>query len=130
VRASWSQLTGKQLQGFDIDSCSDSITQFAEAKWFLTLFDCNDPEDTFHFDFYSALHCIRKWSRHECGFIVKRDILHINVTSPWCIFNILCQIASGWFFHSNADATLSFCHTAFIIGFRMNSVGNHNQPSF
>jgi hypothetical protein len=92
VLASRVQLTVKQLQGFDIKSSFGSITQFAKAKWFRMLFDCNnDPEDTFLFYLYSALVIGRDIN-------AERDILHINVTSPWFLFKIMCQIASGWVF--------------------------------
>ena len=58
-----------------------------------------------------------------------RDIVHINITSLWFLCNILRQIASGWIFQLNADATFSFCRSAVdMIGFGVNSVGSHNHP--
>ena len=43
--------------------------------------------------------------------------------------NILRAIAAGWIFQLNADATFNFCRTAVdMIGFGVNSLGNHNHP--
>jgi hypothetical protein len=77
----------KELQGFDIDSSFGCL-----AQWFWTLLDGNnDLEDEFHFDLNSAFVIGRDIN-------AERDIVHINITSPWFLFNILCQIASGWVF--------------------------------
>jgi hypothetical protein len=59
----------------------------------------------------------------------ERDIVHINITSRSFLFNILRQIASGWVFQLNGAATFSFYRNAVdMIGFGVNSVGNHNHP--
>ncbi len=79
VRLSRAQSTIKQLQGFDIDNSFGSLTQFADAKWFRTLLDGNnDPEDDFHFDLYSPVVIGRDIN-------ASRDVVHINLTSPWCL---------------------------------------------
>jgi hypothetical protein len=41
-----------------------------------------------------------------------RDIVHIRVTSLWFLSNVLRQIATGWLFQLNADATFGFCRNA------------------
>jgi hypothetical protein len=123
VRASRAQLTVKQLQGFNIDSSFGSLAQFADVKWFKTLVARhNDPEDEFHFNIYSAFVIGRDLN-------AARDIVHINITSLWFLSNILRQIATGWIFQLNADATFGFCRSAVdMIGFGVNSVGSHNHP--
>jgi hypothetical protein len=123
MQASRAQLTVKQLQGFDIDSSLGSLAQFAEAKWLRTLLDRNnDPEYDFHFDLNSAFVIGRSIN-------AERDIVHTIVVSPCFLFNILRQFASGWVFQLKDDATYSFCRNAVaMIGFGVNSVGNHNHP--
>ena len=123
VRASRAQLTVKQLQGFNIDSSFGSLAQFADVKWFKTLVARhNDPEDEFHFNIYSAFVIGRDLN-------AARDIVHMNITSLWFLSNILRQIATGWIFQLNADATFGFCRNAVdMIGFGVNSVGSHNHP--
>jgi hypothetical protein len=55
--------------------------------------------------------------------------MHMNITSLWFLSNILRQIATGWIFQLNADATFGFCRNAVdMIGFGVNSVGAHNHP--
>jgi hypothetical protein len=126
VRVSRAKMTIRQLQGFNIDSTFGSLTQFADAKWFHTLLDRdNDPEDDFHFDLFSPVVIGRDIN-------ASSDIVHINLTSPWFLFNIFRVIASGWVFQLNVDATFSFCRVAIdmirvIIRLGVNSVGNHNH---
>ncbi len=58
----------------------------------------------------------------------KRDIVHINLTSPWFLLNLLRVIVSRWVFQLNGDATFSFCRVAVdMSGLGVNSVGNHNH---
>ena len=123
VRLSRAELTVKQLQGFDINSTFGSLTQFSEVKWFRTLIDRNNNfDDDFHFDLFTPFVIGR-------GIDAKRDIVHINITSMWFLLNIFRLIACGWVFQLNADTTFSFCRAAVdMIGFGVNSVGNHNHP--
>jgi hypothetical protein len=123
VRASRAQLTVKQLQGFSIDSSLGSLAQFSDVKWFKTLVARhNDPEDAIHFNMYSAFVICRDLN-------AGRDIVHMNITSLWLISNILRQIATGWIFQQNADATFGFCSNAVnMISFGVNFVGSHNHP--
>ena len=59
----------------------------------------------------------------------QRDIVHMNLTSLWFLFNLLRVIASGWVFQLNGDATFSFCRVAVdMTGLGVNSVGNHTHP--
>ena len=122
VRLSRAELTVKQLQGFDINSTFGSLTQFSEVKWFRTLIDRNNNyDDDFHFDLFTPFVIGR-------GIDAKRDIVHINITSMWFLLNIFRLIACGWVFQLNADTTFSFCRAAVdMIGFGINSVGNHNH---
>jgi hypothetical protein len=66
-----------------IDSTFGSLTQFADAKWLRTLLDRNnDPEDDFHFGL-SSLAVIGR------DINASRDIVHINLTSPWFLFKFV-----------------------------------------
>jgi hypothetical protein len=100
------QLTVKQREGRSINSSFGSLTRLAETKWFQTLVDRkNNPEDDFHFNLFSPL---------VIGRDIKagHDIFHLDVTSPWFLFNVLRAIATGWVFQLNGDATFSFCKSA------------------
>ncbi len=57
VRLLRAQSTDKQLQVLKLGRSSfGSLTQFADARWFHTLFDRNnDPADEFDFDLYSPI---------------------------------------------------------------------------
>jgi hypothetical protein len=69
-------------------------------KWLRTLLDrTNDPQDDFHYDLYRPLVIGRDIN-------ASRGIVHIDLTSPWFLFNILRVIASGWVFQLNGYATL------------------------
>jgi hypothetical protein len=123
VKLSRAQLTMKQLDGFDINSSYGSLQQFSDKFWFADLFARNnDGEDEFHFDLFTPVVIGRNLD-------APRDIVHINLTSLWFLFNLLRVIASGWVFQLNGDATFSFCRVAVdMIGLGVNSVGNHNHP--
>jgi hypothetical protein len=58
-----------------------------------------------------------------------RDIIHINVSSPWWLLNAFRAINAGWVFQLNSDATFNFCRCKVdMIGFGVNSLGGHNHP--
>jgi hypothetical protein len=81
---------------------SISLQQIAGAKWFHGLIDRNnDPEDEFHFDPFSPFVIGRDIN-------AEHDVIHLNVTSPWFLFNVLRAFAAGWVFQLNGDATFSF----------------------
>ncbi len=82
----------------------------------------NDPDDAFYFDMFTT-------------FVIGRDvnaawdIVHIKISLLWFVRNILRHIATGWVFQLNAIATFGFCsNTVDMIGFDVNSVGNHHHP--
>ena len=123
VRKSRKLLTVAQLLGYEIGSSFGALTEFASNFWINSLIDRhNDDADPFHFDLFRPF-VIGKDIKAE------RDIVHINLSSPWFICNILRQIAAGWIFQLNADGTFGFCrHSVDMIGFGVNSVGGHNHP--
>ena len=111
------------MDGFVLDASFGSLTQLAEAKWFRSLVERNnDPDDEFHLDLFSPVMIGR-------DIQAGNDILHLNITSPWFLLNVLRGIATGWIFQLNGDATFSFCKSAVnMIGFGVNSLGKHNNP--
>jgi hypothetical protein len=113
----------KQLDGFDINSSYGLLQKFSDKFWFPDLVARNnDGEDEFHFDLFTPVVIGRNLD-------AQRDIVHMNLTSLWFLFNLLRVIASGWVFQLNGDATFSFCRVAVdMIGLGVNSVGNHNHP--
>ena len=123
VSASRAQLTMRKMEGRSIDTTYGSLTQLASVMWFRTLIDRNnDPDDDFHFNLFKPVVIGR-------DIKAENDILHLNVTSPWFLFNALRAIATGWVFQLNGDATFNFCKTAVdMIGFGVNSLGKHNHP--
>jgi hypothetical protein len=123
VRKSRSVLTVAQLEGYTIGSSFGALSDFVSNFWINSLITRhNDEFDSFHFDLFRPF---------VIGHDIKpeRDIVHINITSPWFMCNVLRQIASGWIFQLNADGTFGFCrHSVDMIGFGVNSVGGHNHP--
>ncbi len=91
--------------------------------WFRTLVERNnDPDDEYHFNLFSPVIIGREVQ-------AANDILHLNVTTPWFLLNVLSGIATGWVFQLNGDATFSFCKSAVdMIGLGVNSLGKHNHP--
>ena len=94
------------MDGLVLDASYGSLTQLAESKWFRSLVERNNNrDDEFHFDLFSPV-------------IIGRDlqavngILHLNITSPWFLLNVLRGIATGWIFQLNGGATFSFCKSA------------------
>ena len=120
VQTSRTQLTQRKMEGRTIDASYGSLTQL---MWFRTLIDRNnDPDDDFHFNLFKPVVIGR-------DIKAENDILHLNVTSPWFLFNALRAISTGWIFQLNGDATFNFCKTAVdMIGFGVNSLGKHNHP--
>ena len=106
-----------------MDASYSSLTQLAEAMWLRTLVDLNNnPDDEYHLNLSSPVIIGRDVQ-------AANDILHLNVTSPWFLLNVLRGIATGWVFQFNGDATFSFCKSAVnMIGLRVNSLGKHNHP--
>ncbi len=123
VRKSRSLLTVAQLDRYTIGSLFSALTDFVSNFWINSLITRhNDDSDSFHFDLFRPF---------VIGHDIKpeRDIVHINITSPWFMCNVLRQIASGWIFQLNADDTYGFCrHSVDMIGLNVNSVGRHNHP--
>ena len=108
------------MEGLVLDASYGS-----EAKWFRSLVKRNnDSDDEYHFDLFSPVIIGRNVQ-------AANDILHLNITSPYFILNILRGIATGWIFQLNGDATFSFCKpesSVDMIGLGVNSLGKHNNP--
>ena len=123
VKVARDLLTVRQLEGFNIENTYGSLGQFVASRWFRSLIDRhNDEADEFHFDLFKPFVIGRDLN-------AKRDIVHINITSLWFLANTLRAIGTGWVFQLNSDATFNFCRTAVdMIGFGVNSLGNHNHP--
>ena len=78
-----------------MDASFGSLTQLASAMWFLSLIDRNnDPDDDFHFKLFHPVII-------GSNINAENDILHLNVTSPWFLFNVLRAISTGWVFQLN-----------------------------
>ncbi len=61
----------------------------SEEFWFSDLVArSNDGEDDFHFDLFTPVVIGRNLD-------AQRDIVQMNLTSPWFLFNLLRVIASG-----------------------------------
>ena len=106
------------MEGLVLDASYGSLTQLAEAKWFLSLVERNnDLDDEYHFDLFSPVDIGRDLQ-------AANDILHLNITSPWFLLNVLRGIATGLILQLNGGTTFSFCKSAVdMIGFRVNSLG-------
>jgi hypothetical protein len=123
VKTAREQLTTTLLSGYAIDDSFGSLTKFAARLDFRRLIDQhNDSEHEFHFDLFEPIII-------GSDIQARRDLVHINITSPWFLFNAFRAIGCGWGIQLNGDATFSFCRTAVdMIGMGVNSIGAHNHP--
>jgi hypothetical protein len=81
----------------------------------------NEAEREFRLDLYAPVVI-----GHE--FDAVRDIIHINVSSPWWLLNAFRAINAGWVFQQKSDATFNFCRRKVdMIGFGVNSLAGHNH---
>ncbi len=105
VRMSRAQLTVQQLKGITINDSFGSLRTFklSETKWFATLVERhNDTNDDYHLDMFETV-------------VIGRDlqaewnIVHLNMTSLWFLYNVLQAMEYGWIFQLNGDATFNFC---------------------
>ena len=123
VRTARVQLTTDQLAGYAINDSFGSLTKFAKRLDVRALIDQhNDPEHDFHFDLFSPI---------ILGADIKaqRDLVYLQVSSPWFIFNVFRSMMAGWGTQLNADATFGFCRSNLdMIGLGVNSMGAHNNP--
>ena len=88
VQTSRTQLTQRKLEGLAIDTSYGSLTQLASAMWFRSLIDRhNDPDDEFHLNLFKPVIIGR-------DIKAENDILHLNISSPWFLFNALRAIAT------------------------------------
>ena len=122
VLKSRAQLTVQKLEGRALDASYGSLTQLANAMWFRTLVERNnDPDHEYHFNLFSPVIICRDVQ-------AANDILHLNVTSPWFLLNVLRGITTGWVFQLNGDATFSFFKSAVDMT-GPSSPGNLIEPS-
>ena len=63
------------------------------------------------------------------GIQAHRDVVHVNLSSPWFLFNVLRSYKCRWATQLNGDCTFNFCKVAVdMIGLGINSIGGHNNP--
>ena len=117
------ELTLEQLDKIKIDDSFGSLSRFAEAKWFTTLFEKHiDPVTDFHLDMYDIFVIGKDLNAQE-------DIVYLNFSTLWHLCNILRAIATGWVFQLNGDATFSVCRrTVALLSLGVNSLGNVTNP--
>ena len=123
VKSVRKELTIQRLAGFAIDDSYGNLLKFSlENNWDTLIQKHNEEEDGFHLDLFAPVVLA-----HEIE--AARDIIHINISSPWWLLNAFRAINSGWAFQLNADATFNFCRRKVdMIGFGVNSIGGHNHP--
>jgi hypothetical protein len=123
VKNARQELTLQRLSGHAIDDSYGNLLSFAvDNSWDALIQQHNEADGGFHLDLYAPVVI-----GHE--FDAARDIIHINVSSPWWLLNAWRAINSGWVFQLNADATFNFCRRKVdMIGFGVNSIGGHNHP--
>jgi hypothetical protein len=116
------ELTLKQLDALAIDDSFGSLVRYAEAKWFLTLFE-KHMDDT---DFHLGMHDVFVISK--C-IDAENDIAYLNFSSLWHLCNFLRNMETGWLLQVNGDASFNVCRsTVALYSFDVNSLGNVNIP--
>jgi len=116
-------LTLEQLAGIKIDDSYGSLVQFTDAKAFAKLIEeHNNLESDFHFNLFEPFVIGRDLNP-------KDDIVYITFASIWHLLNFLRNIAAGWLFQVNVDATYKVCRRSVaLLGMGVNSVGHVNNP--
>ena len=123
VMASRKNLSNSQMEGHGLDGSFGSLSKFAQRLRLSHLIERhNNPDDTFHLDLFSPVVI-------GSDIQARNDVVHLNVTSPWFLFNVFRMIMSGWGGQLNGDTTFGFCRTTVdMIGLGVNSIGGHNNP--
>ncbi len=105
-----------------IDDSFGSLVCYAETKWFPTLFEKHNARGSdFHLDMYDVFVIGKDINAAE-------DIVYLNFSSLWHLCNIIRNIAAGWIFQLNGDATFKVCrHTVALLCLGVNSLGNVNN---
>jgi hypothetical protein len=116
-------LTLEQLDQCKVDDSFGSLSAFSDAKWFATLIaQHNDKDSDFHFSLFEPFVIGRDLNAAD-------DIVYLNLSSIWHLCNFLRNIAAGWVFQINGDATYKVCRRAvalYCMG--VNSVPHVNNP--
>ena len=65
----------------------------------------NDPADEY---------CLSLFSVFTIGHDIKPETqaIHINMSSPWVLFNAIRALETGWVVQLNGDGTFGFCRAA------------------
>ena len=117
------RLTTDLLSGCAIDDSFGALTKFGRRLDYRRLIDQhNDKEHEFHFNLFEPIVIGMDIQPH-------RDVVHLNVTSPWFLMNVFRSYESGWRSQLNGDTTFDYCRVAVdMIGLGVNSIGGHNNP--
>ena len=123
VRTAREQLTTDQLAGHAIDDSFGSLTRFSQRLNIMAFIDKhNDPDHAYHFDMFEPVVL-------GADIKVQGDLVYLQLSSPWFIFNMFRSMIAGWGTQLNGDATFNFCRSNLdMIGFGVNSMGAHNNP--
>ncbi len=96
------ELTLEQLDALAIDDSFGSLVRYADAKWFLTLFEKHMDDIDFHLgmnDVFVICKCID----------AANDIVYLNISFLWHLCNFLRNMEAGWLLQVNGDATFNVC---------------------
>ena len=99
------------LHNINMDGSFGSMKQFGRIKWLKTKGDMhNDPENPYHMSDPHELVVIGK-SFDACFNSVNR--VHLNMTTPSNLLNLLRAIASGWRITIAGDGLYGLCKNNF-----------------
>ena len=119
------QLTEEKLEmeGVVMDDSYASLVAFVDSKWFATLLARhNDPNCDFHIDLFEPIVIGKDLNPSD-------DIVYMNITSLWFLFNIFRNVECGWMFQLNGDATYCINRAGVAsLSLGVNSLGHVNNP--
>ena len=123
VRTFRAKLTKSKLDGIAVDDSYGSLVALADAKWFTTLLaNHNDPDCDSHLDMYEPFIIGKDLNPGE-------DIVYMNTSSLYFLFNIFRNIECGWLFQLNGDVTYAINRTGVAsLTLGVNSLGHVNNP--
>jgi hypothetical protein len=105
VRNFSAKLTEAKLDGNSVDDSYGSLVALADAKWFTTLLaNHNDSDCDFHLDMYKPFIIGKDLNPGE-------DIVYMNMSSLYFLFNIFRNIECGCLFQLNGDVTYAINRT-------------------
>ena len=123
VKATRASIKTAKVGGLLNNDTYGELSRFAEARSFATLLrQHNDPDDPYHLSMFEHI---------VIGNDIQpaRQLVTLNISSPWFLLHAVRAIIAGWTFQLNMDVTFSICrHAVDLLCLGVNSMPHTNNP--